>query len=329
MKKISERQKLLVTDLIAEKGLNISEYALEKDYIVTDALQALFKLEDPQFDFIFCGGTCFSKAYGLLDRISEDVDIKVILKPGLNLSRSRLREALSQLKPKIISALVNAGFDEQDITKHARDENKYLIFDANYDTHFIKADDMRSNMKLELNFTTLALAPQVLQIGPLFNELADGKPYAFDTNCVDLREGLIEKLVSFPRRLALHLHDPVRDLDKTLVRHLYDVHQTTKAHPDLLADIKPLQEILISKLSQDAREFSTQHPSFVSNPLGELRNAMEFAGTDPMISTMYKNFIRDMVYGQTPPSFEESINSFNVNLEKLLPKAGLEFTQVN
>lgn len=82
MKKISERQKLLVTDLIAEKGLNISEYALEKDYIVTDARQALFKLEDPQFDFIFGGGTCFSKAYGLLDRISEDVDIKVILKPG-------------------------------------------------------------------------------------------------------------------------------------------------------------------------------------------------------------------------------------------------------
>ena len=30
MKKISERQKLLVTDLIAEKGLNISECALEK-----------------------------------------------------------------------------------------------------------------------------------------------------------------------------------------------------------------------------------------------------------------------------------------------------------
>ena len=45
MKKISERQKQLVTDLIAEKGLNISEYALEKDYIVTDALQALFKLK--------------------------------------------------------------------------------------------------------------------------------------------------------------------------------------------------------------------------------------------------------------------------------------------
>lgn len=327
MKKISERQKQLVTDLIAEQDLNISEYALEKDYIVTDTLEALFKIEDPQFDFIFCGGTCFSKAYGLLDRISEDVDIKVILKPGLNPSGSRLRESLSQLKPKIISALVNAGFNERDINKYAQDENKYLTFDANYDTHFIKAVDMRSNMKLELNFTTLALTPQILQIGPLFKELAVDKPYSFAANCVNLREGVIEKLISFPRRLAMHLHDPARDLDKTLVRHLYDVHQTTKAYPDLLSDTKPLQEILISKLAQDAREFSTQHPGFLSNPLGEMHKAMEFARMDPMISTMYKNFIRDMVYGQNPPSFEESINSFNESLEMLLPKAGLDFTK--
>jgi predicted nucleotidyltransferase component of viral defense system len=327
MKKISERQRQLVTDLIAEQDLKISEYALEKDYIVTDALQALFKIEDPQFDFIFCGGTCFSKAYGLLDRISEDVDIKVILKPGLNPSGSRLRESLSQLKPKIISALVSAGFNERDINKHAQDENKCLTFDANYDTHFIKADDMRSNMKLELNFTALALAPQILQIGPLFKELADGKPYAFAANCVNLQEGVIEKLISFPRRLAMHLHDPARNLDKTLVRHLYDIHQTTKAYPDLLSDTKPLQEILISKLAQDAREFSTQHPGFVSNPLGELRKAMEFARIDPMINSMYKNFIRDMVYGRNPPSFEESINSFNESLDMLLPTAGLDFTK--
>jgi predicted nucleotidyltransferase component of viral defense system len=83
MKKISERQRLLVIDLIAEEGLSISEYALEKDYIVTDALQAIFSLQHPQFDFVFCGGTCFSKAYGSLDRISEDVNVKVILKPGI------------------------------------------------------------------------------------------------------------------------------------------------------------------------------------------------------------------------------------------------------
>lgn len=328
MKKISDRQRMLVTDLIAEEGLSISEYALEKDYIVTDALQALFSLEHPQFDFVFCGGTCFSKAYGGLDRISEDVDIKVILKSGVKLSRSGLREALSQLKPTIISALVGAGFGEEDITKHARDENKYLVFDANYDTHFIKAEEMRLNMKLELNFTTLALAPQEQQMGLLFTELSNGNPYTFQTRCVDLREGLIEKLISFPRRLAMHLFDSSRELDKTLVRHLYDVHQITKAHPALLAETKMLQEILIRKLSQDAKEFSTQHPGFVSDPLGELRKAMQFAKTDPFISIMYKNFIRNMVYGTNPPSFEDSLNSFNVCLERLLPLSDLSFEPI-
>jgi hypothetical protein len=153
----------------------------------------------------------------------------------------------------------------------------------------------------------------------LFPELADGNSYTFQANCVDLREGLIEKLISFPRRLAMYLFDSSRGLDNTLVRHLYDVRQITKANPDLLSDIKPLQEILLSKLAQDAKEFSTQHPSFVNYPLNELRKAMEFAKNNPLISTMYGNFMRDMVYGQNSPTFEEAIDSFNASLERLLP----------
>ncbi len=326
MKKISERQRLLVIDLIAEEGLSISEYALEKDYIVTDALQAIFSLQHPQFDFVFCGGTCFSKAYGGLDRISEDVDIKVILKPGAVLSKSELRDALSQLKPTVISALLKAGFDEQDISKQARDENKYLVFDANYDTHFIKAKEMRSNMKLELNYTTLALAPQDQTIGLLLTGLSDGKPYTFQTKCVDLREGLIEKLISFPRRLAMHLVDSSRELDKTLVRHLFDVHQIIKAHPGVLDETQLLQNIFIGKLNQDAKDFANQHPEFLVDPMGELRKAMLFAKENPIISTMYINFIRDMVYSSNPPSFDEAFQTFNLNLEGLLPKGKLKFS---
>ncbi|BDW10723.1 hypothetical protein PSHI8_08050 [Polynucleobacter sp. SHI8] len=326
MKKISERQRLLVIDLIAEEGLSISEYALEKDYIVTDALQAIFSLQHPQFDFVFCGGTCFSKAYGGLDRISEDVDIKVILKPGAVLSKSELRDALSKLKPTVISALVKAGFDEQDISKQASDENKYLVFDADYDTHFIKAKEMRSNMKLELNYTTLALAPQDQTIGLLLTGLSDGKPYTFQTKCVDLREGLIEKLISFPRRLAMHLVDSSRELDKALVRHLFDAHQIIKAHPGVLDETQLLQNIFIGKLNQDAKDFANQHPEFLVDPMGELRKAMLFAKENPIISTMYINFIRDMVYSSNPPSFDEAFQTFNLNLEGLLPKGKLNFT---
>ena len=76
MKKINELQKRQVIDVINELDLGISEFALEKDYMVTDALVAITKINNLDFELVFCGGTCLSKAYGLLDRVSEDVDIK-------------------------------------------------------------------------------------------------------------------------------------------------------------------------------------------------------------------------------------------------------------
>ena len=185
---------------------------------------------------------------------------------------------------------------------------------------------MRSNMKLELNYTTLALAPQDQTIGLLLTGLSDGKPYTFQTKCVDLREGLIEKLISFPRRLAMHLVDSSRELDKTLVRHLFDVRQIIKAHPGVLDETQLLQKIFIGKLNQDAKDFANKHPEFLVDPMGELRKAMLFAKENPIISTMYINFIRDMVYSSNPPSFDEAFQTFNQSLEGLLPKVQLKFS---
>jgi predicted nucleotidyltransferase component of viral defense system len=86
MKKVAEETKLRIMDLISEQGLGIADFALEKDFIVFDVLRALSTLKHPNFDLVFCGGTCLSKAYGLLDRVSEDVDIKVVNKPKVVLN---------------------------------------------------------------------------------------------------------------------------------------------------------------------------------------------------------------------------------------------------
>ena len=67
MKKVNDIQRLQVLDVINEFGLGISEFALEKDYMVTDALASLANINNPDFELVFCGGTCLSKAYGLLD----------------------------------------------------------------------------------------------------------------------------------------------------------------------------------------------------------------------------------------------------------------------
>lgn len=68
-------------DLVALCGaageiIGVPASVIEKDYWVTQALRAL-QLAHPG-EFIFKGGTSLSKAYGLIERFSEDIDLLVV-----------------------------------------------------------------------------------------------------------------------------------------------------------------------------------------------------------------------------------------------------------
>ena len=58
--------------LLTSERLNVSEDIVEKDYYVTLILQKLAVMDYP---VVFKGGTSLSKAYKLIDRFSEDIDI--------------------------------------------------------------------------------------------------------------------------------------------------------------------------------------------------------------------------------------------------------------
>jgi hypothetical protein len=64
-------------DVVAER-LDISATAVEKDYWVSEVLRTLI-VTFPD-DFIFKVGTSLSKAYGIIERFSEDIDVLVL--PG-------------------------------------------------------------------------------------------------------------------------------------------------------------------------------------------------------------------------------------------------------
>ncbi|MBB75648.1 MAG: hypothetical protein CMJ75_14175 [Planctomycetaceae bacterium] len=56
---------------------NVTGPIIEKDFWVCWTLRRLFALQDPTVGFIFKGGTSLSKAYGLIGRFSEDVDLSL------------------------------------------------------------------------------------------------------------------------------------------------------------------------------------------------------------------------------------------------------------
>lgn len=330
MKKVDESIRDQILDLIVGKGLTISEFALEKDFIVTEVLHAVSRINNSTFDLVFCGGTCLSKAYGLLERISEDADIKVVPKGGVILSPGQRRSKLSQLKKEIIRAFVSIGFLESEITYKADDGNTYVVFNAEYSSHFEVSKAMRASMRLELNFTTLSLASVNLDIGFLYNQLAgidDSKKLKMP--CVNIKEALAEKLISFPRRLALHLSNPVRfKLDKALVRHIFDVNQILAAE-SVRVDVHELKGLLATVMDKDAKDFATQFPNFLIKPIDEILNAMKVARSNELYRKMYEEFLSVMVYGKDLPTFDESLNHFEETLKFSLPPQNTDYLNHN
>ena len=240
-------------------------------------------------------------------------------KNGISLSKNQRKNVISKLKNEVINALVEVGFSERDILHQAGDSNTY-VFTAIYLSHFEISESMRATMKLELNAAELSLPSVSLDIGFLFNKLLGIE----DVNrkkilCVNIQEALVEKLVSFPRRLALHLTDPKRfDLDKALVRHLFDVSRIIVADPKHV-DLNLLAPLIARTLDNDAKDFASQYPKFLKTPINEITNAMKVAKSEPPYRRMYDDFIKVMVYGTHVPTFDEAINNFETLLMAIIP----------
>lgn len=123
MRTITDRELEQITDLSAGGATPLPESIIEKDLLITEVLDAIAQADFGGIQFVFCGGTCLSKSYQLIERMSEDVDFKVVA-PG-DLSRSARSRTLSRLKKTLISMLEDRGFAVPSEKVIARDENNY------------------------------------------------------------------------------------------------------------------------------------------------------------------------------------------------------------
>ncbi len=321
-----------IKDTVALGEVPLPLYAIEKDYHVLDAIRLLTTApSNAHFRLVFCGGTCLSKAYGILDRMSEDVDFKIVpTVAALSMSKGRLRDELSTYVRSLMAVLDNGGFTDDSIARRSRDNNTYTALDLSFDSPFPPLASMRSHLLIELNCTTLAAGTERLGVGALLDKLTSGTYVApFNVECVSLQEAAAEKLISFPRRLALHLsksEQPEVSLqdkakwDTALVRHLYDIHQIVLKRPDVVADPAGMGKIVGAVISKDAEDFKNQHQSFAGNAVSELNAAIAFAKTSDVLKRQYDIFVSDMVYADEAgrPSFGEALQVFENTLRQAL-----------
>ena len=117
-------------------------YAVEKDWWVVQTLRIVFSMEAGKH-LIFKGGTSLSKAWNLIDRFSEDIDLaldKSILgieqvktvKQIKILRNTSKRFITSEFHPSLIEAFISKGLKETEIRILEQAENDPLSIEIYY-----------------------------------------------------------------------------------------------------------------------------------------------------------------------------------------------------
>jgi predicted nucleotidyltransferase component of viral defense system len=323
---ISDELAEAIQDFAAEYQ-TLESYVLEKDIFVVEAIRSILSTQEDTFQLVFCGGTCLSKAYNLLERMSEDVDFKIVVKKGL--TKSALRRELSHYLKRIESQLIQS-FGDGNISKESGNNNRYTEFKVTYASLFPEVDSLRPELKIELTYAEINHPTQFLRFGTLFNQLLLkhrlSLPFPveeIEIECISLNQALVEKLVSFPRRLAMKLSKTDVNLsseDNELIRHLYDVHQILAKHPELIENIDELSILLMKVIEKDAEDFKNQYQRFLIDPEGEMLNALSYAKQNEDLRAQYEKFVQDMIYANTIPTFGDALQVFADTLNKLLSK---------
>ena len=69
MKTITAREHDLILDMRNEGLTSLPPGIFEKDLLITEVLRTVVAVESDGIQLVFCGGTCLSKAHGLIETI--------------------------------------------------------------------------------------------------------------------------------------------------------------------------------------------------------------------------------------------------------------------
>ncbi len=313
MKTITAREHELIISVMGEGLTALAEAVIEKDLLITEVLRTVVAVDSDGIQLVFCGGTCLSKAHGLIERMSEDIDFKLVLPQGL--SRSARSRLLSQFKKRLAAVLVDAGFAVPANEIIARDENSYVSLNLHYESRFAPVASLRPEIKVELNARPPVLPTAPLPIASMLDVLIQAPRTDLHVECIGVEETLAEKVLSFLRRTAEARAGRNRaDYDDRLVRHLYDVRAIARGREGLVLP----HEHFAALVAGDATQFRNQYPEFEEDPVGQMRVVLYALQHEAdAFERDYLRFVDELVFGE-PVTFAEARAVFIELAERLI-----------
>ena len=277
----------------ASERLGVAPGAIEKDYWATEVLRSACSHDHGVDGIVFKGGTSLSKAYHLIERFSEDIDLLVVTDASGNALKRSLRTIAGQ-----VTADIGVAHDRE------REGRAYLNARFEYPSAH-DAPFLTSGVLLEMGSRGGPTPNEVRSVASLMAEAAESIDPSALADFVDLTE--FDVIVLAPERTLaeklafLHHRATVGDLDalRRGSRHLYDVAALLRSE-----DVRQaLADGQMAALMVDVDERSrlagwpfTPRPdagfaaSSAFNPTGEIIDAFETGFVD----------LAELVWGELP-----------------------------
>ncbi|MGQ0680405.1 MAG: nucleotidyl transferase AbiEii/AbiGii toxin family protein [Actinomycetota bacterium] len=253
--------------------LNISATAVEKDYWVSQVLRALaWRFHN---DFVFKGGTSLSKAYRIIQRFSEDVDLLVLPGGRGRNATDTLMKQMGSFAAEQLGGPLNSGPAERGIHRSYRIGYPPIHPATNlFETSVLLEMGVRGGIHpCDQRMISSLLGDELTGAGVDLMGYSDLAPFSV----LVLHPGrtLIEKLVLVNAEAERLAADDRAAPGRNIGRHFYDIHE--------LLDNIDVQQLLsdgqeAARIVSDVQAISAQHFGIVAQmrPAGGFADSLAF-----------------------------------------------------
>lgn len=324
---IDKAEKIAIFNAIAaEKGM--TPFAVEKDWWVSRTLNIIFQMDIAKH-LVFKGGTSLSKAWKLINRFSEDIDLAIDKEFFEGYKGEISKTQIGKLRKvagvyttgtffeELQAAFSTKGFTELefkiiDTGESDQDPRIIEIYYPNVVTQPTKY--VLPRVQIEVSCRSLREPFSIQRFGALVDEFYADKDFAeplFEVPTVNAERTFLEKV------FLLHeeFHRPTEKMRvDRLSRHLYDIYHLTKAGIAANAiNDKELYETIVAHRYKFSRvgevDYNLHHPNTL-NPIPPKEVIADWEAD-------YAKMKEDMIYEENKPSFEELINNLQDLKEQL------------
>lgn len=318
---IDKAEKIAIFNAIAaEKGM--TPFAVEKDWWVSRTLNIIFQMDIAKH-LVFKGGTSLSKAWKLINRFSEDIDLAIDKEFFEGYKGEISKTQIGKLR-KVAGVYTTGTFFEElqavfstksftdlefkiiDTGESDQDPRIIEIYYPNVVTQ--PTEYVLPRVQIEISCRSLREPFTVQNFGSLVDEFYTDRDFAeplFTVPTVNPERTFLEKL--FLLHEEFHRPADKMRVDR-LSRHLYDIYHLTKAGIAANAiNDKELYETIVSHRYKFSRVGEVDYNLHNPNTLNPIPPKEVIADWD----ADYAKMKEDMIYEENKPSFEELINNLD------------------